>query len=120
MLFCLTRRRSNDGMSRAISMRFPLKQLEIESGVLQPLSKAGLDLITASLRQNGYAILGQKVPDNICDDLMQFALTQPASLRQTDEQSNLGGKAIYDPAQPQAIIYEFEKGISSPTAMSAH
>lgn len=107
--FCLTGGRSNDWMSTMISLRFPPRKLEIAPRILSPLSESELGKTAAALRENGYAILEQKLPAEVCDRLLQFALAEPAILRQTDKHDIKQRKLVYDQAQPQAVIYDFEK-----------
>lgn len=107
--FCATAGRSNDWMSRALSMFFPMKKLAFESAVLSPLSHEQLNSLVAGLDKNGYVILEQRLPSALCDRLMEFALTQEAVLRQTDGQGHVHRTAVYDAANPQAVIYDFEK-----------
>ncbi len=107
--FCATSGRSNDWMSRVLSLFFPPRKIEFESTVLSPLPEAQLQALTAELDQNGYVILDQRLPAELCDRLMHFALTQEAVLRQTDGQRHVHQTALYDAANPRAVIYDFEK-----------
>lgn len=109
MTFCLTAGRSNDWMSKAISVFFPPRNIDVEATVLTPLSDAQLRQARTDLDNNGYVILDQRLPEALCERLMHFALTQEAVLRQTDGQQSARQTDVYDPAEPRAIIYDFEK-----------
>ncbi|WP_050479294.1 phytanoyl-CoA dioxygenase family protein [Herbaspirillum rhizosphaerae] len=109
MTFCLTAGRSNDWMSKMLSFVFPPRKIDIETQVFSPLSDEQLRQVTDDLDQNGYVILNQRLPEQLCERLMQFALTQEAVLRQTDGQSSHRQTGVYDADNPRAVIYDFEK-----------
>jgi hypothetical protein len=108
-LFCMTGGRSNDLMARLVSMRSPPRKLDLEPGVLPTLSDAELKNIGSSLRDQGYFVLEQRVPDAICDQLLSFAMTQSSVLRPTDGQEKTRTVTLYDPANPLAVTYDFRK-----------
>src|SRR5450830_863859 len=109
MTFCLTAGRSNDLMSRVLSIFFPPRKIDFEPTVFSPLSDAELNQVAADLDKNGYVILDQRLPETLCQRLMQFALTQEAVLRKTDGQQSTRQTGIYNAADPRAVIYDFEK-----------
>jgi len=109
MTFCLTAGRSNDLMSRALAIFFPPRKIEFDTKVLTPLSEMQLSQVTADLDKNGYAILNQQLPPDMCERLMHFALTQETVLRQTDGQQSGRVTGVYNAEDPRAVIYDFEK-----------
>ncbi|MBB3212964.1 hypothetical protein FHW67_002252 [Herbaspirillum sp. Sphag1AN] len=109
MTFCLTSGRSNDLMSWILSLIYPSRKIDFESTVLAPLSPEQLNQVSDELDKNGYVILDQRLPEEMCDRLMNFALTQEAVLRQTDEIHDGRVTGVYNPEDPKAVIYDFEK-----------
>jgi phytanoyl-CoA dioxygenase PhyH len=61
------------------------------------------------LRNRGYYVFDSCLPADVCDRLLQFALTQPCKMRRMD-----GGKPgsvvkkLYSREAPEAIRYDFE------------
>jgi len=107
--FCFTGGRSNDWLSRLTSLRYPPRTLDLSPQLLKPMSENELKAATAELQRKGYIVLKQKLSEDFCDELLRFALTHPATLRQTDSGSAGQSQAIYNPDQPRAVIYDFDK-----------
>jgi ectoine hydroxylase-related dioxygenase (phytanoyl-CoA dioxygenase family) len=73
------------------------------------MSEHELKTATAELQRKGYIVLKQKLPEDFCDELLRFALTHPATLRQTDSGGAGQSQATYNADQPRAVIYDFDK-----------
>ena len=106
-LFCASGGRSNDLMARMVSWRYPPRPIDPARGALPALTAPELAAAAAEIRQRGYHVLEHRVPDDICDRLLEFTLTQPAKLRATEGQVQHTGTAIYDPRNPQSVRYEY-------------
>lgn len=109
-LFCITRGRSNDWLSRTIGLfkrpyAFP-KRRGILGDMADPVLRG--EVITA-LRERGFYIFKQRLRDDICDRLLKYATTQPCEMRPMDSQTAAGSLASsYHRGTPQAVRYEFE------------
>jgi hypothetical protein len=104
LLFCQTGGGSNDLFHRVIARRNPPLALDA-NGVLGNLSPHQLDSITSDLRERGYHVFDQLLPPSLCDQLLEFALTENASVR-------IGGKPVvehYDRAHPHGVRYDFSE-----------
>jgi hypothetical protein len=106
-LFCVSGGRSNDLIARLLTARHPPRPLPEKPGVLPPLAPKQIDKAAAGLRERGYYLYEQRVPQPICDRLLQFALTQPAAVRLRDGESRDAYSTIYDPARPLGVRYDF-------------
>lgn len=106
-LFCASGGRSNDIVARLLAARHPPQQLLEPPGVLAPLAAAEIDAAATSLRERGYYVYEQRVPEPICDRLLQFALTHPATVRLRDGESRDTISTVYDPARPLGVRYDF-------------
>lgn len=111
-LFCITGGWSNDVLAGALAVRHPAYELGDARGILGDEVASSVPRIMSDLKENGYHIFEQRLPQELCDRLRTFALTQEAVIRPTDQdaQGAFGSrKAVYDPAAPQGIIYQFEQ-----------
>jgi hypothetical protein len=107
-LFCLTRGRSNDWLSRAIGFFARRYSLPNAKGVLGDMQDSRkLDAVVTSLRDRGYYVFEQRLPDDVCDRLMQFAVSQPSETYLMDGQSSGQQFLVYDRDNPRAVRYEF-------------
>lgn len=106
-LFCITGGRSNDCLSRAISLLRRPYRLSNSEGVLAATgsdegTRAYQDLVAL-----GYHVFRTNLPKDVCDRILQFALTHPASVRAMDGRSD-SRVAVYDPQNPLSIVYDFD------------
>lgn len=108
-LFCLTGGRSNDWFSRLIGFFARPYRFPEADGVLGNMSDTGrLEAVVADLRQRGYHLFDNRLPDEVCDRLFQFAMSQetdtyPVDGQTADEKQCL----VYDRSNPKAVRYEF-------------
>jgi hypothetical protein len=77
------------------------------AGILPPAPAEKTAEIAAALRANGYYLYEPLVPAAICDRLVQFALTQPATVRLRDGEVREKISSVYDPTNPIGIRYDF-------------
>lgn len=110
MLFCLTGGRSNDVLSRLIGFFNPPYRLSDGRGVLGDMGPGEhRAAVLSQLRSRGYYVFENCLPADMCDRLMQFALTQPCRMRRMDDgKPGTVVKELYSRAAPQAIRYDFE------------
>jgi hypothetical protein len=106
-LFCASGGRSNDLIARLLAARHPPRPLPEQPGALTPLAPAQIGEAADALRERGYYLYEQRVPQPICDRLLQFALTQPATVRLHDGESRDVVSTVYDPARPLGVRYDF-------------
>lgn len=110
-LFALTRGRSNDVLAAWIGwLRRPYR-LEHADGVLNIRDQSERQAVVNALRTHGYYLFPEQLPAELCDKLLQFALSHPCTPRAKD---GVGAAptpvATYPRSDPQAIIYEFHPG----------
>lgn len=111
-LFMLTGGRSNDVLSRLIASVRGRYQLHNAEGVLGKLREEDLKRLAGRLRDRGYHKFDAKLPADLCDKLLKFALTQPCTPRATDADGATKGTqpVVYDRKNVAAIIYDFFPG----------
>jgi hypothetical protein len=108
-LFCVTRGRSNDLFSRVISWAYPPYRFGDASGVLGDMNdKALRTKVARDLRVHGYHVFDRRLPEDLCDRLLRYALTHECRLRPMDGMT-AGGPvfAVYHRDAPRAVRYEF-------------
>lgn len=109
-LFCRNGGKSNDWLSRCISVAHPPYQLEHRSGVLGNLDGQTLDRVVERLNEEGYYIFEQRLPDELSERLLNFALSQRCIVRPMDGH-RLDGfpKNVdrYNRENPEGVRYDF-------------
>jgi len=104
-LHCRTRGYSNDILARLLRLGRRAIDLPDANGVLGNLLPAEIETITREVKRNGYYIFPNLLPEDICDELVNFALTAdcvtvpaPVSPRPSSH---------YDRDRPLAETYRF-------------
>lgn len=113
-LFTATGGKSNDMLARILALCHRPYSLPNASGVLGSLTDADVTRINAELQARGYHVFEQRLSPDICDKLLDFALTQPALIRLDDEGARAGkvaSIAVYDRMSPKGIRYDFDQEI---------
>jgi hypothetical protein len=109
-LFCNTGGYSNDILAWTLKhLRRPY-ELPSSNGVLGNLGSSDLALFTRDLDEKGYHVFEQKLPDEICDKLLDFSLKREANVRAlTLNEANQGKRtpAYYDRKNPLGVRYEY-------------
>lgn len=109
-LFCLTQGHSNDWISAAIGFLEPRYHFGDSRGILGEMSDAETrSRAVRALRQSGYHLFEQRLAPDVCDRLLQYAMTQPCELSQMDGQQSAQAKnAVYVRGEPLAVRYDFK------------
>jgi hypothetical protein len=107
-LFCFTGGVSNDLMSRLVRAFDRRQSLPEPKGELGVRGHADVRRIADNIRSDGFHVFKQRLPDDVCDRLIDFALRHPASVRPMTA-SKPGPKrlAVYDREHPLAVRYDF-------------
>lgn len=99
--FCRSAGRSNDLISRGVSLLRRPHEFAQHEGALGDLNRQP---ITEALDRDGYYVFDKRLPDAVCDELTELALRTPALAQ------GIGGKPdemlVIDRANPQAVRYE--------------
>ncbi|HEX4450481.1 MAG TPA: phytanoyl-CoA dioxygenase family protein [Kofleriaceae bacterium] len=104
-LFCRTRGRSNDLVSRAVSALRPPKSLPCHDGVLGTLTDEHRMAIRDALDRDGFYVFDQLLPASVCDRLLALASSVP-SVAQNAAPDGGDTNIVYDRAAPRAVRYE--------------
>ena len=106
-LFCRTGGISNDLISRGVSALRPPEELPSQSGVLGSLSDAKREEIRDRLDRDGYYVFDQRLPDAVCDGLLELSLRTP-SVAQGANGADRDALLVIDRIAPRAVRYELK------------
>ncbi len=109
-LFCLTGGRSNDAFSRIIGLFKRPYRFAYARGVLGDMADPGVrEPVVAQLKSRGYYVFERCIPDDLCDKLLQYALTHPCTVRKMDRGAPTRiAKLPYSRGAPEAVRYDFD------------
>jgi ectoine hydroxylase-related dioxygenase (phytanoyl-CoA dioxygenase family) len=107
MLFCRTRGRSSDVLSWMISQLRSPRSIEPSNGLLPTGTQVEAVAAVQAIRERGYYVFQNKLPDELCDKLLAFATQQPASTRLMDGEVGFVESMVYDRKAPRAVRYDF-------------
>lgn len=109
-MFCSTKGRSNDCLSWIISkFRRPYVFEKGSIGVAGAIGGDSMQYAVSKLRDQGYYVLKNKLPEDICDRLLEYATTHPCKARLMDGSTGTAAAIMttYHRDAPQAVRYEF-------------
>jgi hypothetical protein len=109
-LFCLTRGYSNDFLSRLIGLFSRPHRFSNADGILGNMAeKTQIDHVVSALREYGFYVFENRLPDELCDRLLQYATSHPCKMRPMDgDQSGKPVATIYHRGAPQSVRYDFD------------
>jgi hypothetical protein len=96
-------------VSLELSKRNPKVEFPSRQGVLGKMYDGRSEDMAEQIRQNGYLMLPQIVPDEMCDRLMAFAESTPAAVRLMDFESKqtVQKRALFDANNPIGVRYDY-------------
>ena len=107
-LFCLSRGRTNDVMNRVVRIVDRGSNLPQPSGLLGIRNVQDAERAAEQIRSDGYYVFQQTLSAQMCDRLLQFALSTPARVRPMKGQRNpTAADAVYQRDKPVAARYDF-------------
>jgi hypothetical protein len=106
-LYCRTGGWSNDLLHAAIRLWNRPKRLSPPVGVLGELSAVEIQTVAAAIRRDGYYVFPQRLPPDICDQLVRYASTAESH----PSPAPVGGprRCAFDPTHPLAPLYRFQE-----------
>lgn len=108
-LFCSSKGYSNDVLTWLVSLaRRPYVFPKSVKGFLGSVGDDESSRALSSLKSQGYYVFRNRLPDDLCDRLLNYATTHPCKLRPM-EGDDYGEPimATYDRDAPRAVRYEF-------------
>lgn len=108
-LFCFTKGYSNDVLSKIISYFKRPYLLYEPNGVLGAMTEVRRSQVSTKLNEEGYYIFEERLPEALCDRMLQFATTQTCNMRPMD--GDVLGKPVltqYHRDVPQSVRYDFK------------
>jgi len=108
-LFCQSGGVSNDRLSRVVSRLHPPYALDAAQGVLGEFRDEDLDRITHDLEERGYHVFERRLPADLCDRLLAFALSNRCTARAMSGQQRTEAKEVkrYPREQPGSVRFDF-------------
>lgn len=108
-LFCLTWWKSNDWLSYFFGLiKQPYIFWKEADGVLGNMSGSDKEIVVEDLRIKGYHVFNKRLSNDLCDKLLDFALTHPCISRPMDGQGKEKEKyATYPRMKPEVARYDF-------------
>lgn len=108
-LFCITKGRSSDLLSSFIGLfKTPYTLGNAADGVLGEMSGQKRSMVVADLRDQGYHVFDQKLSGELCDRLLEFAVTHPCIQRPMEgEGREKARRVVYPRNKPEAARYDF-------------
>ncbi len=109
-LFCASGGYFNAWCSRIMSMwHKPLDQTT-KSGIIGDMNGASGAAALQQLQEKGYVVFENALPPDVCQRLMDFALTTPANIRAMDGEVKLSvpRSALYSAEKPEAVRYDYK------------
>jgi hypothetical protein len=106
-LYCRTNGRMNDWMAGLSGLLHRPYRLGETAGVLGELDARGVAEIVDGIRENGFRVFDQRLPEAWCDEVLRFASEQPSI--PYGEGGRADEKVVYDPERWVSTKYEFEE-----------
>jgi hypothetical protein len=109
-LFCLTKGYSNDFLSYWIAFAKKSYQLPDANGILGNLSGEKIERINNILSDRGYYVFDQKLPENLCDILLEYALSAECRVTVKPDGSRAEQQPLvkYTRDKPEGLLYAFD------------
>jgi hypothetical protein len=108
-LFCLTSGRSNDFISKVIGVFKRPYFISDANGMLGNMTEAvRRDSVVSTLREKGYYVFENRLPEDACNRLLQYATSHSCKMRPMDgDQPGKPVATIYHRGAPQSVRYDF-------------
>lgn len=107
-LFCATGGASNDAMSSLLALLHQPYALPDARGVLGDFSADDVETFGSDIRQHGYHVFRQRLPDALCDELLDYATSAPCVRRGTDDGDSSDVQLDRFPrGSPDGVRYDF-------------
>lgn len=106
-MFIFTRGTSNDHISASINKKVGKYNDIVAEGVLGKPSKDELQVMVNKMKDDGYYIFDQSLPENLVSEIYNYALTEPLSYLDVNTEQYAKEKVIFDPKNPISPRYQF-------------
>lgn len=109
-LFCISGGKSNDAASKLISLLRPKVSLEETNGILGVINEEKSQILVRQLREDGYLIFPSALSSEVCDELVDFAMSTPAVVRPMDYETSYASprESMFEISRPIAARYDYK------------
>ncbi len=106
-LFCTTKGYSSDFLSYLISLVKKPYVLPDANGVLGNFSRQDLEKINVALNDKGYYVFEQRLPDQLCDALLNYALNATCRITVNPDGTRAKPERLvkYNREKPEGLLY---------------
>lgn len=104
-LFCVTGGKSNDFISRCLSLLYPPYRINEVDGVLNIAGEGARSEAIETLKETGLYVFPTRIPDEMCDELLQIALTEQCVSYSPSGEKRVG---LYERDSPSAVKYAIQ------------
>ena len=108
--YCFTNGNFNDSLSEWLGIYYPQYKLLKNKGVLGDLDQKNICNIVNKINKDGFYVFSDKLSEDICDKLNEFALKTPCNAEQPTSSSR-SEKVFYDRNNLIANRYFYEESI---------
>ncbi|MDX2212957.1 MAG: GSCFA domain-containing protein [Oculatellaceae cyanobacterium bins.114] len=108
-LYCLTNGEFNDFISNVLGIYYPEYSLRQVKGLLGKLDDRAMDEVVQSLQKDGFYQFEYKLSKQHCEELKNFALTNPCRPNSLDAESDV--RTLYDRQSALATLYYFDEKV---------
>lgn len=107
-MFCITKGRSNDWLSAAIGLIKTPYDFGKAEGTLGSMTGQARERVVTNLRNQGYHVFDERLSEEMCDRLLEFAVSHPCKMRPMDgENSEKAKRVVYPRGRPETVRYDF-------------
>ena len=107
-MFVLTKGKSNDEISETIEKNVGKYEGLSKKGILGDLSDIELQHMVLKMKEDGYFIFDAKLPEEIVDEIYNFALLTPCNHLDVNTDNYSTNKVLFDPEHPISPRYQFD------------
>ena len=106
-LYRKTNGRFNDAMGNLCKALHRKQNADLNESLFENASSSEVKTAAASIRRDGFHVFERKLPQSICQELLNFSLTHPATPTIAGAGTGQVEKTIFDRANPQSIRHQF-------------
>lgn len=111
-LFCVTRGRSNDWLSKLVCLLRPKFAFGSPAGVLgADLDRVGIAGLRAKLVTDGYVVFERALPNDMCDRLARFAHETESRVRASSDGGKSIDRILYDGGNLRGVRYDYAESV---------
>lgn len=109
-LFRKTNGRFNDAMGRICKAMHPKRRIDLAESLFDGVDRGEVRKAASGIRRDGFYAFERKLPPALCERMLQFSLTRPATPTTTGIGVGPSGPSVFNRDSPQSIRHQFSAG----------